>query len=147
MKRALALAGLLLVLYAAVYSVGAFSGTYVSGTVRDPAIHQWTGGTIAVQRKASARGCTVTVDGGPETPVEIGSRKGVFGKVTELEPWFSDGAMIKCLGGLTVWTGAAAELRLMTRHPVFFAGSALVIGLPIFYTVFRRNRNESVRNP
>lgn len=147
MKRALALAGLLLVLYAAVYAVGAFSGSYVSGTVRDPAMYQWTGGTIVVQRKASARGCTVTADGGPETPVDIGSRKGAFGKATELEPWFSGGAVIKCLGGLTVWTGWAAELRIITRHPAFFAGATLLISLPIFYAVIRRRRNEVSRNP
>ncbi|MBC6446477.1 hypothetical protein [Actinokineospora xionganensis] len=147
MKRALTLAGLLLVLYAAVYSVGAFSGTYVSGTVRDPAIYQWTGGTIVVQRKASSRGCTVTADGGPETAVHIGSRKGALGEVTELEPWFGGGAVIKCLGGLTVWTGWAAELRIITRSPAFSTGAAALVSLPILYTVIRRRRNESARNP
>lgn len=147
MRRALALAGVLLAIYAVVYSVGAFSGTYVSGTVRDPAIYQWSGGTIAVQRKASARGCTVTPDGGAETAIEIGSTRGTFGTVTELEPWFSGGAMIRCQGGLTVWTGWAAELRVLTRHPLFATGAGLLVCVPIFYTVIRKRRNESVRNP
>ncbi|SDH67651.1 hypothetical protein SAMN05192558_113209 [Actinokineospora alba] len=147
MKRALALTVALLALYAAVYAVGAFSGTYVSGTVRDPAIYQWTGDTIAVQRKAGARGCTVTPDGGAEEAVEIGSSKGAFGAVTELRPWFPGGAMIKCQGGLTVWTGRAADLRLITRHPLFFTGASLLISVPILLLVIRRRRNQPARNP
>jgi hypothetical protein len=146
-KRALGLAGAMLALYAVVYAVGAFSGTYVSGTVRDPAIYQWTGDTIAVQRKASARGCTVTPDGGAAEAVEIGSRKGVFGAVTELRPWFDGGAMIKCQGGLTVWTGWAAELRIITRNPMFATGATALISAPILYAVFRRRRKQLARNP
>lgn len=147
MKRALALAGLLLLLYTAVYSVGAFSGKYVSGTVRGPATYQWAGDPIVVQRKASARGCTVTPDGGAEQAIEIGSSKGTFGSVTELRPWFPGGAVIKCQGGLTVWTGWAAELRVITRHPVFFAVSSLLISAPIVYMVIRRRRKQLLRNP
>ncbi|MDQ3576705.1 MAG: hypothetical protein M3443_03700 [Actinomycetota bacterium] len=132
------LAGALLVVVAAVYAVATFSGTYVNGTPRDEAVYRWDGGTILVRYSSSGRGCTVTPDTGETRVVRIGSvHTGRSGSATELTPWFSSAATIRCASAITVWSGWAVGLREFTLSSAFVPVSAAVVALPVLLAVVR----------
>lgn len=144
LKLPIVLTGLVIALVAGLFVVASFSGTHLTGTVRDQAVYRWDGGSIVVQRGKSSGSCIVTPDSAQEEDVFVRiSRQNTRRSATELSPWFSGSATIKCRGSLTVWKGWTANLRLMTQNPLFFIVAALLAALPLIFMAFRRRQQTA----
>ncbi|MGQ0839254.1 hypothetical protein [Actinokineospora sp.] len=142
----LLLAALVLAATALTYAVATFSGTSFSGSNRPGSVveYRWTGGTILVQRGKGNRGCSVRPDNGPEVDISVRSQKTArYDAVTELQPWFSGAATVKCQGSFKVWTGAMAGLKKFTSSFGFFAGAAALTVLPLLAGILRRGRRRT----